>query len=154
MKIGYMPDTHSGAYDQPLPSRETVADFALVLEHCARIILVGKTRYREPRWSTLLPPEVHEFRSPAMQAAIDRVRREYKIEAVQVEYTMLAPYRGDVLVEHDITYELYRQVRNRSRWEYWRWRRFETNWIGRYRKVVVMSEQDRALLNRPNVVAR
>ena len=28
MKIGYMPDTHSGAYDQPLPSRETVADFA------------------------------------------------------------------------------------------------------------------------------
>jgi alkanesulfonate monooxygenase SsuD/methylene tetrahydromethanopterin reductase-like flavin-dependent oxidoreductase (luciferase family) len=28
MKIGYMPDTHSGAYDQPPPSRETVADFA------------------------------------------------------------------------------------------------------------------------------
>ncbi len=36
---------------------------------------VGKTRYREPRWSTLLPPEVHEFRSPAMLAAIERVRR-------------------------------------------------------------------------------
>lgn len=28
MKIGYMPDTHSGAYDQPIPSRETVAAFA------------------------------------------------------------------------------------------------------------------------------
>jgi ribosomal protein S18 acetylase RimI-like enzyme len=131
--------------------RETAVDFAPVLEHCARIILVGKTRYREPRWSTLLPPEVHEFRSPAMQAAIDRVRREYKIEALQVEYTMLAPYRGDVLVEHDITYELYRQIRNRSRWDYWRWRRFETKWIARYRKVVVMSEQDRALLSKPNV---
>jgi ribosomal protein S18 acetylase RimI-like enzyme len=131
--------------------QETAADFAPVLEHCARIILIGKTRYREPRWSTLLPPEVHEFHSPAMQSAIERVRREYKIEAVQVEYTMLAPYRGDVLVEHDITYELHRQIHNGSRWDYWRWRQFETKWIERYRRVVVMSEQDRALLNRPNV---
>lgn len=132
--------------------QETPADFAPVLEYCARIVLVGKPRYREPQWSTLLPPEVHEFRSPAMQSAIDGARKEYKIEAVQVEYTMLAPYRGDVLVEHDITYELYRQVRDRSQWDYWRWRRFETKWIGRYRKVAVMSEQDRALLNTPNVV--
>jgi ribosomal protein S18 acetylase RimI-like enzyme len=131
--------------------RETAGDFAPVLEHCARIILIGKPRYREPRWSTLVPPEINEFRSPAMQSAIPRVRREYKIEAVQVEYTMLAPYRGDVLVEHDITYELYRQIRDGSWWDYWRWRRFETKWIARYRKVVVMSEQDRALLDRPNV---
>ncbi len=131
--------------------RETAADFAPVLEHCARVVLVWKPRYREPRWSTLLPPEVHEFHSPAMQDAIERVRRKHTIEAVQVEYTMLGPYRGDVLVEHDITYELYRQIRNGSRWDYWRWHRFETKWIGRYRKVVVMSEQDRALLDRPNV---
>ena len=75
---------------------------------------------------------------------------------MQVEYTMLAPYRGDVLVEHDVTFELYRQIRDRTpgiaeRWDYWRWRRFEKKWIERYRKVVVMSEQDRALLDRPNV---
>ena len=38
--------------------------------YCARLILVRKPRYREPRWSTLLPPEVHEFRSPAMLAAL------------------------------------------------------------------------------------
>jgi ribosomal protein S18 acetylase RimI-like enzyme len=131
--------------------RETASDFAPVLEHCARVIVVWKPRYREPRWSTLLPPEVHEFRSPAMQSAIERARRQYKVEAVQVEYTMLAPYRGDVLVEHDITYELYRQIRNGSPWDYWRWRRFETKWIGRYPRVVVMSEQDRALLDKPNV---
>jgi len=93
--------------------QETADDFKPVLEHCARIILVGKPRYREPRWSSLLPPEVHEFRSPAMLAALTRIRREYKIEAVQVEYTMLAPYAGDILVEHDITFDLYRQVRDR-----------------------------------------
>jgi polysaccharide biosynthesis protein PslH len=138
--------------------QEKPEDFAPVLEHCARIVLVQKPRYREPRWSTLLPPEVHEFRSPAMLQAITRVRREHKIEAVQVEYTMLASYAGDVLVEHDITFELYRQVRDRApaklsqRWDYWRWRRFEEKWINRYPRVVVMSEQDQALLDRQNVV--
>ena len=29
--------------------------------------MVPNNRYREPRWSTLEPPEVREFRSPAMQ---------------------------------------------------------------------------------------
>jgi ribosomal protein S18 acetylase RimI-like enzyme len=140
--------------------QETADDMAPVLEQCARVILVGKSRYREPRWASLLPPEVHEFRSVAMRAAIERVRREYKIEAVQVEYTMLAPYAGDILVEHDVTFDLYRQVRDRlltrtarvsRQWDYWRWRRFEMKWLKRYKHVVVMSEQDRRAVDRPNV---
>ncbi len=135
---------------------EPPEDLQPMLEICARLILAGKPRYREPRWSTLAPPEVHEFHSPAMIAALARIRAQYKIEAVQVEYTMLAPYAADVLVEHDVTFALYRQIRDRSpsvaaRWDHWRWRRFEKRWMGRYRKVVVMSEQDRALLNQPNV---
>ncbi len=135
---------------------ETEADMRPVLDLCARVVLVGKPRYREPRWSTLAPPEVQEFRSPAMHDALARIRGEYKIEAVQVEYTMLAPFSGDVLVEHDVTFALYRQIRDRSpgiaqRWDYWRWLRFEKNWTARYRKVVVMSEQDRVLLAQPNV---
>ena len=141
--------------------KETADDIAQLGEYCARITLVGKSRYREPRWSSLLPPEVHEFRSAAMQNALARIRREYKIEAVQVEYTMLAPYSGDVLVEHDVTFDLYRQVRDRlitrtaqfsRQWDYWRWRRFETKWLKRYKQVVVMSDQDRATLGRPNVI--
>lgn len=139
---------------------ETIADQQPVLDLCARVILADKPRYREPRWSTLAPPEVHEFRSPAMLAALARVRAQHKIEALQVEYTMLAPYSGDVLVEHDVTFALYQQIRDRApglsgHWDYFRWRRFEKKWIARYRKVVVMSEQDRALLNtllnQPNV---
>jgi ribosomal protein S18 acetylase RimI-like enzyme len=134
---------------------ETSDDLKPVLDFSARVILADKPRYREPRWSTLAPPEVHEFRSPAMLGALARVRAEHKIEAVQVEYTMLAPYAGDVLVEHDVTFALYGQIRDRSpgiaqRWDYWRWQRFEKKWIARYRKVVVMSEQDRALLTRNN----
>ena len=45
--------------------------------------------------------------------ALARIRAEYKIESVQVEYTMLAPYAGDVLVEHDVTFALHRQIRDR-----------------------------------------
>jgi ribosomal protein S18 acetylase RimI-like enzyme len=138
--------------------KETSEDFAPLQELCARLVVVQKPRYREPRWSALLPPEVHEFRSPAMRAALGRLRSEYRIEAVQVEYTMLAPYSGDVLVEHDVTFDLYRQVRDRAsqrslaqRWNYWRWRRFEMKWLRRYGKVVTMSERDAALLDRPNV---
>jgi ribosomal protein S18 acetylase RimI-like enzyme len=135
---------------------QTSVDYEPVLDLCARVILAEKPRYREPRWSTLAPPEVHEFRSPAMRQALSRIRAEYKIEALQVEYTMLAPYAGDILVEHDVTFALYRQIRDRSpclsrRWDHWRWQRFEKKWIRRYPKVVVMSEQDRALLDRPNV---
>ena len=135
---------------------ETLEDLVPLLDLCARLILVDKPRYREPRWSTIMPPEVHEFQSAAMAAVLARIRAESNLEAVQVEYTMLAPYRGDVLVEHDVTFSLYRQIRDRTarigrRWDLWRWQRFEKKWIQRYRKVVVMSEQDRALLACPNV---
>ncbi|HMD49745.1 MAG TPA: GNAT family N-acetyltransferase, partial [Bryobacteraceae bacterium] len=131
--------------------QETEADFRPVLDFCARLILVRKARYREPRWSTIEPPEVHEFRSAAMLAALDRLRREYKLELLQTEYTALAPYRGDVLVEHDVTFDLYRQVGPRS-WDTRRWKRFETEWVRRYRKVVVMSDRDAALLGGANTV--
>ena len=123
---------------------------------CARAVLIDKPRYREPRWSTLLPPEVCEYRSPAMREALARVRRDYKIDAVQVEYTALAPYGGDVLVEHDVTFSLYEQVRRRERsasawWDAFRWRRFERKWVRRYPHVVVMSDEDRAMLDSDNL---
>jgi hypothetical protein len=54
---------------------------APVLEFCARVVLVTKPRYREPRWSTLLPPEVHEFHSPAMRGAIARERAAFGLPA-------------------------------------------------------------------------
>jgi ribosomal protein S18 acetylase RimI-like enzyme len=136
--------------------QETAEDLTPVLEHCARVILVGKPRYREPRWSTIDPPEAHEFDSPALHGALTRLRAAEKIEAAQVEYTFLAPYRGDILVEHDVTFELYRQLRASNPslsawWDHWRWRRFEGRWIRRYRAVAAMSEPDRALLGKSNV---
>lgn len=131
-------------------------DVEAMLAYCARVVVMAKPRYREPRWSTLLPPEVAEFRVPAMHKLLARLRREWDLEIVQVEFTALAPYAGDILVEHDVTFALYRQIHERDRclrsaWDYWRWKRFERRWVARYRRVVVMSEEDRKLLDRTNV---
>ena len=130
---------------------------APVLEFCARAVLVEKPRYREPRWSTLLPPEVHEFRSAAMRRAIAEERPRFGFERLQVEYTQLAEYGGDALVEHDVTFDLFAQILRRRRslaawWDWFRWRRFETRALGRYERVVVMSEKDAEMLG-PRVPA-
>jgi glycosyltransferase involved in cell wall biosynthesis len=130
---------------------------APVLDFCARIALVEKPRYREPRWSSLLPPEVHEFRSTAMHKALTEERRAFGYETLQVEYTQLAEYAGDILVEHDVTFDLFTQIARRDRtlsavWDAFRWRRFETRALRRYRHVVVMSEKDAEMVGVPAVV--
>jgi glycosyltransferase involved in cell wall biosynthesis len=129
------------------------ADLEPVLAFCARVVLVEKPRYRQPRWSTLLPPEVHEFRSPAMHRAIARERQAFGFDRLQVEYTQLAEYAGDILVEHDVTFDLFGQIARRGRtlsasWDWFRWRRFETHAVRRYKNVVVMSPKDAAMLQR------
>src|SRR5208283_2934073 len=105
----------------------------------------------EPRWSTLLPPEVCEFRSPAMRQAIVEECRSFGFELLQVEYTQLAEYGADLLVEHDVTFDLFAQVARLQRtwsalWDVFRWRRFEARQARRYRRVAVMSPKDAELL--------
>ena len=132
-------------------------DTAPLLEFCARVTLVEKPRYREPRWSSILPPEVHEFRSPAMQRALIEERRAFGFDTLQVEYTQLAEYAGDILVEHDVTFDLFTQIARReltwaAAWDAFRWRRFETPALRRYRRVVVMSEKDAEMVGGASVV--
>ncbi|HEY1240634.1 MAG TPA: glycosyltransferase family 4 protein [Bryobacteraceae bacterium] len=124
---------------------------APVLEFCARVVLVEKPRYREPRWSTLLPPEIRESRSPGIRRALAAERRSFGFERLQVEYTQMAEYGGDILVEHDVTFDLFRQIARRERtlsawWNYYRWHRFERRAVRGYRHVVVMSQKDAELL--------
>lgn len=130
---------------------ESDAEVAPLLDFCARVILVDKPRYREPRWCTLLPPEVHEFDSPTMRRLWRRVCKEHDIGLRQVEYTSLARYGGDILVEHDVTFDLFTQIHRRARilsswWDLFRWRRHERGIVQKFRRVVVMSEKDAALL--------
>ena len=133
--------------------RETEADFAEIARFCHRLYLLPKPRYREPRWSTLLPPEVHEYWSPELAHLLAKNRAPVK----QIEYTQLALYRGDILVEHDITADLYRQIYERAPtmsnwWNKWRWERCERRAIAAAGAVVVMSDKDAALAQHPDAV--
>ncbi|MBY0507322.1 MAG: glycosyltransferase family 4 protein [Bryobacteraceae bacterium] len=121
---------------------------------CEKIILVPKPRYREPRWSSWAPPEVEEYESPAMRRAL----AAHPLDLLQVEYTQLARYPGHVLVEHDVTFDLQKQVEAQSptvshRWNRWRWERFERAAVSRFPATVVMSDKDRALLGQGTVIA-
>jgi polysaccharide biosynthesis protein PslH len=133
---------------------DRMEDIAPVLEFCAKVALFNMPRYREPRWATLLPPEVLEFRSTLVESTLQNWKSEYSIDVIQVEYTALAPYGGHVLVEHDVTFDLYQQVSEKqrtlaSRWDHWRWRRFETRAAARFAHVVFMSDKDAAQLPHP-----
>ena len=120
---------------------------------CHRITFVDKPHYREPRWATLDPAEVREYRSPAMERELAHFRANHANAPVQVEYTQLASYTGDILVEHDVTFDLYRQIHERGRtipswWNWWRWDRFEHRALRRFRHVVAMSDKDSSLAAR------
>ncbi len=132
---------------------ETDADFEKLRSVCTRLVLVPKPRYREPRWSSVAPPEVCEYRSPGME----RLWRERAGGVRQVEFTQLGTYEGEILVEHDITFDLYRQsvekCRNLANWWNWRrWVRFERRALERAKAVVVMSEKDAGLSAHPKAV--
>jgi ribosomal-protein-alanine acetyltransferase len=162
------PLSHGGAVRMFNLLRETAREFDVilyafteqpvtqldpVLEFCSRVYLVEKPRYREPRWSTIAPPEVCEYHSPEMLA----LWRARTADVSQVEYTYLASYGGDVLVEHDVTFDLYAQIRARRKtwsagWDWWRWRHFETRAIKKFKSVVVMSEKDRVLLGDGRII--
>ncbi len=162
------PLSHGGAVRIYNLLREAARDFDLILfsfadkastvegspllDLCAEVVIFPQPRYREPRWATLDPPEVNEFRSPY----VARILREYKSKLLQIEYTQLASYDGNVLVEHDVTFDLYDQIEGRqpslsARWNAWRWRRFENKALSRFKRVVAMSQKDATLLDSPSV---
>lgn len=91
---------------------------------------------------------VVDHSSASMRALIARLCSEGKADLLQVEFTHMAPYRDAapqtpaILVEHDLTFTLYRQFAPRSK-EYARWLAFERQWMPRYDAVWTMSDEDR-----------
>lgn len=133
---------------------QTPADLRHLASFCAAVFTADKPRYREPRWSTLLPPEACEFHTSALDRGLREKLHALGVLLLQAEYTQMARYRPDVLVEHDVTWDLFAQVHEQRRslsswWDLWRWRRFETRAVRAARRVIVMSEKDAALLGLP-----
>lgn len=135
---------------------QTDADFDQTLTFCSRLYIAAKPYYREPRWSTLTPPEACEFYTPALHTQLRQELAQLNITLLQTEYTQMARYGGDILTEHDVTVDLFQQIHAdapslRTWWDLFRWRRFEHRALRRFPHVVAMSEKDAALLHRPNV---
>ncbi len=100
------------------------------------------------------PDVVEEHDTPTFRAALRQTVRKWRPAIVQLEYTQMAQYADEaagartVLVEHDITLELYRQLAGQddgweNRRQYRRWLLFETAAWGRVDCVVTVSEKDR-----------
>ncbi|HSP68125.1 MAG TPA: glycosyltransferase, partial [Bryobacteraceae bacterium] len=109
------------------------------------------------------PDTVEEFDTPAFHAALRQTIVKWGPGIVQLEFTQMAQYASEcapartLLVEHDITYDLYAQMlaTGSDDWEIRRqhdlWTRFETAAWRQVDRVITMSEKDRALI--PGAVA-
>ena len=125
-----------------------------VLEICCEVVLVQRSgTHLLP--STDRPDVVEEFDSPAFHAALRQTVRKWKPGVVQLEFTQMAQYAIDcapaktVLVEHDVTLDLYQQLLAQGddwelRHQLERWIPFETHAWRTVDRVVTMSEKDRA----------
>ncbi len=127
-----------------------------LLEICVEIVTVRRPgTHALP--STPRPDTVEEFDSPSFHAALRHTVAKWKPGVVQLEFTQMAQYANDcspartLLVEHDITYDLFAQMLAReddweTRRQYERWRSFETQAWRSVDRVVVMSEKDRRVV--------
>lgn len=127
-----------------------------LLEIAVEVVLVRRVgSHMKP--ATERPEEVEEFNSEAFGAALAAMVRKWKPGVVQLEYTQMAQYAGaaaparTILVEHDVTFDLYRQMLEQGEdWEtrrkFERWHRFETEAWKRVDAVAVMSEKDRGMV--------
>lgn len=134
--------------DQPAP-RE-------MLDLCVEVITVRRPgTHLLP--STERPDVVEEFDSLAFRAALHQTVRKWKPAIAQLEFTQMAQYAPDcapaktILVEHDVTLDLYQQLLEQGddwelRQQLAKWIPFETQAWKRVDRVVAMSEKDRALV--------
>jgi glycosyltransferase involved in cell wall biosynthesis len=150
-------------FDQLLVSfsgeaREVPAE---LLKICCEVVLVKRSG------SHLLPSSdrpdvVEEFDSRAFHAALRQTVRKWKPGVAQLEFTQMAQYAADcapaktILVEHDVTLDLYQQLLDQGddwelRHQLERWIPFEIAAWSIVDRVVTMSEKDRGLTLREGV---
>jgi glycosyltransferase involved in cell wall biosynthesis/GT2 family glycosyltransferase len=169
----YMPFplSHGGAVRMYNLMREAAKDYAIILMSfvdefqtpapelaslCAEIIEVKRegTHYRR---NTNTPKVVEEFRSETFEAAIGWVNRRWQPQIAQLEFTQMAQYAAackpakTILVEHDITLDLYGQLLKDKddfdmRLELTRWQAFERAAWREVDCVAVMSDRDKGLI--------
>jgi glycosyltransferase involved in cell wall biosynthesis len=134
-----------------------------MLAICAEVVLVRRTGSHALPF-TGRPEVVEEFDSSAFRAALEQTVRKWRPAIAQLEFTQLAQYADacaparTILVEHDITFDLYQQLlgieeSGALRREVALWRDFETAAWRQVDRVVTMSEKDRRAVTGATAVA-
>jgi O-antigen biosynthesis protein len=139
---------------------EREADFAAQtpLETlCASLYFQVRQPVLSRRPASVLPHSVREFHDSEMEWALHRIIYQERIDAIQLEYTMLGQYGGQYrhipsfLFEHDIMFQTLARGRGSrrragSRWEYTleylRALRYEIGLLGRMSRVQLCSESN------------
>ncbi len=133
-----------------------------LLALCAEVVLV-KRKGSHLNTSQDRPDVVEDFDRADFRAALKWSIRKWFPVIAQLEFTQMSLYAPDcrpaktVLVEHDITLDLYEQLlAHKDDWETRRqhrlWVRFEEKAWGEVDAIAVMSEKDRERIGRPNAV--
>jgi glycosyltransferase involved in cell wall biosynthesis/GT2 family glycosyltransferase len=137
---------------------------AELLEICVEVVQVRRIGSHH-RPNTGRPDAVEDFDTPAFHGALQQTIRKWQPSVVQLEFTQMAQYAAEaggaktILVEHDITIDLYEQLYATSGDfetgdQLRRWRDFETDAWPAVDVVVTMSEKDRrAVLGARETVA-
>jgi GT2 family glycosyltransferase/glycosyltransferase involved in cell wall biosynthesis len=163
------PLSHGGAVRMFNLMREAAKDFDVLLlvftdaletpapellAICCEIVLVQRSgSHLLP--SSPRPDVVEEHDTPEFRAALNATMAKWRPELVQLEFTQMGLYAGQcrpartLLVEHDITFDLYQQLLAEhpdydTREQCARWLAFEKDTWRRVDAVVTMSEKDRA----------
>jgi len=149
----------AGLFDQVLVSFTETGEPppAELLEICVEMVSVKRSGTHSLPASRR-PDMVEEFSSPDFRAALHDAARKWKPAVAQLEFTQMSQYAVDcapapvILVEHDITYDLYSQLLAleedwdmRRQWK--RWRQFETAAWKQMTRVVTMSRKDCAAVS-------
>lgn len=87
---------------------------APVLEFCARVVLVESRGTASRAGLLCCRPTSASFDRRPRAAHLAAERRGFGFDLLQVECAQLAPYGGDVLVEHDVTFDLFSQIARRD----------------------------------------
>ncbi len=133
-----------------------------LLEICTEVIYV-KRRTTHALASSERPDVVEEFDSPVMHAVLHQTIRKWSPGVAQLEFTQMAQYAAacspakTMLVEHDVTLDLYAQLlKQNDDWEmrlqYRKWVVFEQHAWGRMDRIITMSDKDRKAVGRAQAV--
>jgi glycosyltransferase involved in cell wall biosynthesis len=165
------PLSHGGAVRMFNLARRAASDFdqilvafteasdppaAEILDIYTEIVLVRRVgTHAHPKRGT--PDAVQDFDSAPFRAALRQAVSKWQARIVQMEFTQMAQYHEDcapartILVEHDVTLDLYRQMAEQdSDWDVGRqfqlWSRFEKRAWREMDLVITMSERDRGMV--------